>query len=361
MSTRLIFHEPVDISKKILANRRIAMRGPAIAIVGIGLSVAAPAWAGGPEVTGAGSTFVDPLMARWAGAYREKTGIAVKYDSVGSGMGITQIKAGKVDFGASDMPMKSDDLGTVGFGQFPIVIGGVVPVVNLEGVTSGQIRFTGPVLADIFLGKLKKWSDPAIQGLNPDLKLPDGPITIVHRLDSSGTTFNWANYLSKVSAEWRDKVGEGASLDWPAGVAGKGNEGVATFVNRLKRSIGYVEYTYALKYKMIVGLIQNSAGRFVKPDASSFQAAAESADWANTKDFYLVMTNAGGENAYPVTATTFILMHRKSRDGERAYAAFDFFRWALTEGSAQAKELDYVPLPGSLVEQIGAYWKTNFQ
>lgn len=311
------------------------------------------------EITGAGSTFVYPILSKWSAAYSAKTGDIVNYQSIGSGAGIGKIKGEAVDFGASDMPLKSEDLAKHGMGQFPLVIGGVVPVVNIEGIQPGQLKFTGTLLADIFLGKLRKWNDPAIQAINPELQLPDAQITVVHRSDGSGTTFNWVNYLSKVSPEWRDTVKEGTSVEWPSGVGGKGNEGVAVFVNQIKNSIGYVEYAYALHYKMTYGLVQNKAGRFVKPDADSFQAAADGADWGSTKDFYLVMTDADGERAYPVTATTFILIYKKPKDVKHAKAVLEFFKWALEQGQKQAEELDYVPLPTTLVKQIQAYWKTN--
>ena len=284
---------------------------------------------------------------------RIKTGDTVSYELIGSGGGIIKIKAGTVDFGASDKPLKSDELGKLGLGQFPLVIGGVVPVVNIDGVKPGQLKLTGPLLADIFLGKLRMWNDPVLQALNPDVKLPNAEITVVHRLDGSGTTFNWANYLSKLSPEWRDKVGEGTSVEWR-------NEGVAVFVGQIKNSIGYVEYAYALHYNMTYGLVQNRSGRFVKPNAESFQAAAQGGEWADTKDFYRVMTDAGGERAYPITATTFILMYKKPKDVEHAKVALEFFRWAFEQGQRQAEELDYVPLPSSLVTQIEAYWKVNF-
>ena len=317
----------------------------------------APAFAA--EVTGAGSTFVNPILSKWSADYKNKTGDVITYQSVGSGAGITKIKSGSVDFGASDMPMKSEDLAKFGLGQFPLVIGGVVPVVNIDGVKPGQMKFTGVVLADIFLGKLTKWNDPAIQALNPDVNLPNAAITVVHRSDGSGTTFNWANYLAKQSTEWRDKVGEGTSIEWPVGTGGNGNEGVAVFVGQIKNSIGYVEYAYALHYHMTYGLVQNKAGRFVDPSAASFQAAAEGFDWAKTKDFYLVMSDAAGEQSYPITATTFVLMYKRPKDAARSKAALDFFRWALEQGQQQADALDYVPLPSSLVKQIEAYWKDN--
>ena len=311
------------------------------------------------EITGAGSTFVYPILWKWSAAFNNKTGDTVSYQSIGSGLGITKIKAGTVDFGASDMPLKADVLGPLGLGQFPLVIGGVVPVMNIEGIKPGQLKFTGALLADIFLGKLNKWNDPALQALNPDVKLPDAAITVVHRSDGSGTTFNWVNYLSKVSPEWRDKVGEGTSVDWPIGANGKGNEGVAVFVGQIKNSIGYVEYAYALHYDMTFGLVQNKAGHFVSPNVGSFQAAAEGFDWAKTKDFYLVMTDADGEQAYPITATTFILMYKKPKDVDHSKIALEFFRWAFERGQKQAEELDYVPLPASLVRQIETYWKAN--
>jgi phosphate transport system substrate-binding protein len=312
------------------------------------------------EITGAGSTFVYPILEKWSAAFAANTGNAVKYQSIGSGGGIAQIKSAAVDFGASDMPMKSEELARLGLGQFPIVIGGVVPVVNIEGVPAARLKFTGPLLADIFLGKLRKWNDPAIQAINPDLRLPNTAITVVHRTDGSGTTFNWANYLSKVSPEWRNKVGEGTSVEWPVGAGGKGNEGVALLVNQIKNSIGYVEYAYAVHYKMTFGLVQNKAGRFIKPDADSFRAAADSADWAGTSDFYLVVTDAGGKSAYPITATSFILMYKQAKDPSRNKIALEFFTWALEHGQKQADELDYVPMPPSVAKQIEAYCKTSF-
>jgi phosphate transport system substrate-binding protein len=308
------------------------------------------------EATGAGSTFVYPILSKWAAVYAAKTGDTIKYQSIGSGGGIAQIKAATVDFGASDMPLPVEELGKLGLVQFPLVIGGVVPVVNIEGVRPGQIRFTGPVLADIYLGRLRKWNDAALQAINPDLKLPDAQITVVHRTDGSGTTFNWVNYLSKVSPAWKDKVPDGVSVEWPAGVGGKGNEGVAVYVNQIKNSIGYVEYAYALQYKMTFGVVQNKTGRFVRPDAESFRAAAEGADWGGTKDFFLVMTDAPGEKAYPITATSFVLMHKNPKNPTRSKTALGFFRWALEDGRKEADELNYVPLPASLVKQIEAYW-----
>ena len=304
------------------------------------------------DITGAGSTFVFPILAKWSADYSTKTGINVNYQSIGSGGGLAQIKTATVDFGASDAPMKPEDLQKLGMGQFPLVIGGIAAVVNIDGIEAGQIRFTGPVLADIYLGKIKNWNDPAIAKINPGLRLPNAGISVVHRSDGSGTTFNWANYLSKVSPEWKDKVGEGTAVEWPVGIGGKGNEGVAAFVNQTKNSIGYVEYAYVLQNKMKYGLVQNKAGNFIKPDSASFQAAAASADWGNAKDFYLIMTDAPGEAAYPVAATVFMIMYKQPKDAARTNTTMDFFKWALENGQKQAGDLDYVPLPDTLVRLI---------
>jgi phosphate transport system substrate-binding protein len=318
-------------------------------------------------VTGAGSSFVAPVMSKWSAEYGAKAGSKVSYQSVGSAVGVAQIKAGTVDFGASDAPLKPEDLRKAGLVQFPLVIGGIVPVINIEGVKSGELKFTGPLLADIFLGKVKMWNDPAIAALNPDIKLPAAAISVVHRLDGSGTTFNWANYLSKVSPQWRDKVGEGTAIEWPTGAGGKGNEGVAVLVMQTRNSIGYVEYAYVLQKsqafghnKLVYGLVQNKAGKFVTPNAASFKAAAASADWAKAKDFYLIMTDAPGDDAYPVAATAFILMHKTPQNPARTKAAWNFFRWALENGQQIASDLDYVPLPPSVVTQVQAYWKSQF-
>ena len=310
--------------------------------------------------TGAGSTFVYPLLSIWSRDYSVEAGNKLVYESVGSGAGITQIKAAKVDFGASDMPLKPEELDQAGLGQFPVVIGGVVPVVNLDGVGPGQMHFTGPLLADIYLGKITKWNDPQIKALNPEIALPNEQIIVAHRTDGSGTTFNWVNYFSKVSPEWKEKVGEGTTVAWPVGVGAKGNEGVTLFVLKNKFSIGYVDYAYVQANKMIYGLVQNKAGHFVQPNTESFQAAAANADWKSAKDFYLVLTDASEENAYPVTATTFILMYKHPKNAVRTKAALDFFKWGLKFGQRQAKTLNYVPLPLSLVQSIERYWATEF-
>jgi phosphate transport system substrate-binding protein len=326
----------------------------------VALMVAAPSRAA--ETRGAGSTFVSPVMAKWSAAYKAKTGNSVSYQSVGSGIGIGLIKKAAVDFGTSDMPLKPEELDKLGMVQFPLVIGGVVPVVHVEGVKPGEMRFTGRLLADIFLGNIRNWSHPAIQKINPDLKLPNIAITVVHRVDGSGTTFNWSNYLSKVSSEWKATVGESTSLEWPHGVGGKGNDGVASLMASIPGSIGYLEYTYALQKidKISFGVVQNSAGKFVSPNSETFQAAASSADWKNTKDFFLIMTDAPGANAYPITATTFVLMYKQPKSSESTAITVDFMRWSLESGQPLAESLDYVPLPSALVQQIEVYWKANF-
>ena len=313
------------------------------------------------ETKGAGSTFVSPVMAKWIDAYKTKTSNTVSYQAVGSSIGVTLIKKEAVDFGASDMPLDPKELDRLGMMQFPIVIGGVVPVVNIDGVKPGQIRFTGQMLADIYLGKLRSWNDPAIRAINPDIRLPNTAITVVHRIDGSGTTFNWSNYLSKVSPQWKASVGEGTSVEWPLGLGGKGNDGVASLVGLVPGSIGYLEYTYALQRldRISFGVVQNSAGNFVVPDAASFQAAASSADWKAEKDFHLVLTNAPGEDAYPITATTFVLMPKAPKSEERSAAAIDFIRWSLENGKSQAETLNYVPLPPALVDQIERYWQQS--
>jgi len=312
------------------------------------------------DVSGAGASFIFPLVSKWSADYNAATGAKINYQSIGSGGGIAQIKAGTVDFGSSDKPLSSEELAQAGLGQFPSAIGGVVPVVNLEGLAPGQLKLTGPVLADIFLGKIGNWNDPAIAALNAGTTLPDGKISIVHRSDGSGTTFNFSNYLSKLSPAWKAQVGEGTSLQWPSGVGGKGNEGVASYVQQIKGSIGYVELAYALQNGMPYASLQNAAGNFVQPSEESFAAAAATADWASASDFDLVITNAPGADAWPITATNFMLMHKQPKDPARSKAALDFFRWAFENGKAQASELHYVPLPAELVQQIEAYWAAEF-
>ena len=312
-------------------------------------------------VTGAGSTFVYPVLSAWAADYRNQGGEDINYQSIGSGAGIAQVKAGTVDFGATDQPLASDDLAQSKLAQFPIVIGGIVPVVNVSGIQPGKLRLTGPLLADIFAGKVKTWNDRAIASINPGLNLPSANIAVVHRSDGSGTTFNFTHYLSQVSPAWKSGPGEGKSVNFPTGVGGKGNEGVAGYVKQIANSIGYVEYAYVVQNHMSYAALQNSAGNFVAPGAQTFSSAAESADWAGAKDFNLVMTNAPGANSYPLTATTFILMPRQPTNRARSNAAVKFFRFALTKGSAQAQKLDYVPLPAALVQRINSYIDANIK
>jgi len=315
----------------------------------------------GVEISGAGASFIYPLVSRWSADYNAATGAKVNYQSIGSGGGIAQIKAGTVDFGSSDKPLSSEELAEAGLGQFPSAIGGVVPVVNVEGLQPGQLKLTGPLLADIFMGKVGNWNDPAIAALNPGVPLPAGEISIVHRSDGSGTTFNFTNYLAKVSPEWKAKVGEGTSVQWPEGVGGKGNEGVASYVKQIKGSIGYVELAYATQNDMPYASMQNAAGKFVAPSAESFAAAAASADWAASKDFNLVITNAPGAEAWPITATNFMLMYKQPKDVKRSADALAFFKWAFENGQSQANALHYVPLPPELVKQIEAYWTAEFK
>ena len=313
------------------------------------------------DVTGAGASFIYPVMSKWSADYSTATGKKVNYQSIGSGGGIAQIKAKTVDFGSSDAPLKPEELAAAGLAQFPSVIGGVVPVINVAGVAPGALKLDGPTLANIFQGKVKTWNDPAIAALNSGLTLPNAKITIVHRSDGSGTTFNFVNYLSKVSPEWKSKVGEGTSVQWSVGIGGKGNEGVAAYVKQIKGGIGYVELSYALQNKMSYAAMKNAAGKIVQPSDASFSAAAASADWANAKDFYLVMTNAPGEQAWPITATNFILVRKQPKNVAGAKATQEFFRWIYKNGDAQAKQLDYVPLPDTLVKQIETYWTQNLK
>ncbi|PSL93181.1 phosphate ABC transporter substrate-binding protein PstS [Pseudomonas sp. R9.37] len=312
------------------------------------------------DVTGAGSSFVYPVLSKWSQDYSKNSSNRINYQSIGSGGGIAQIKAATVDFGASDAPLSADELKAGGLGQFPSVIGGIVPVMNVEGIAPGQLKLDGDVLAKIFLGDIKAWNDPAIAALNPGLNLPVANITVVHRSDGSGTSYNFTNYLAKVSDSWKTKIGFGTTVPWPVGVGGKGNEGVSAYVKQIKNSIGFVEYAYALQNKMTYTQLKNASGKFVKPDAKAFQAAADTADWANAQDFNLIMTNAPGEGAWPITATTWIIMYKQPKNAEQSQAAFSFFKWSLEKGQQQAAALDYVALPDSLVSRIEGYWKSDF-
>ena len=310
------------------------------------------------EITGAGATFPYPIYAKWADAYKKATGSGVNYQSIGSGGGIKQITAKTVDFGASDMPMKAEDLQKNGLVQFPAVMGGVVPVVKVEGIKPGELKFTGALLADIYLGKVTKWNDPAITKLNPSAKLPNENITVVHRSDGSGTTFLWTNYLSKVSPEFKAAVGEGTAVKWPAGVGGKGNEGVASYVQKINGAIGYVEYAYAKQNKLPHGQIQNKAGKFVEPDDVTFKAAAAGADWKSVPGMGVVLTDQGGDNSWPITGASFILIYKSQADAAKGAEVLRFFEWALKNGQKMAEDLDYVPMPDAVVKEIQASWKT---
>jgi phosphate transport system substrate-binding protein len=325
------------------------------ATASLGVTLVAVAAAG--DITGAGATFPYPVYSKWAEAYKAKTGVGLNYQSIGSGGGIKQITAKTVDFGASDAPLEPAVLEKEGLIQFPMVMGGVVPVFNLEGIKPGGVRLTGTLLADIYLGKVSKWNAPEIAALNKGVKLPDQDITVVARSDGSGTTFIFTNYLSKVSAEWKDKAGNNTSVKWPAGVAGKGNEGVAAYVQRLSGSIGYVEYAYALQNKMSYALLQNKDGNFVGPDDKTFRAAAANAQWDKAPGFYLLLTDQPGKESWPITGATFILMHKKQDKPENATTALKFFDWAYESGDKLALDLDYVPMPDSVVRLVKAEWK----
>jgi phosphate transport system substrate-binding protein len=309
------------------------------------------------DITGAGATFPYPIYAKWADAYKKATGNGMNYQSIGSGGGIKQITAKTVDFGASDMPMKPEDLTKEGLIQFPAIMGGDVPVYNLKGIASGQIKFTGELLADIYLGKVKKWNDPVIVALNQDLKLPNESISVVHRSDGSGTTFIWVNYLSKMSPEWKQKVGEGTSVQWPVGVGGKGNEGVSAYVQQINGAIGYVEYAYAKQNKLAVGQVRNRDGTFVMPNIDTFRAAAAGADWAKAPGMYLILTDQPGKTSWPISGASFILMHKTQTKVDNAREVLKFFDWSFKNGDQMATDLDYVPMPDPVVKLIAAAWK----
>lgn len=319
----------------------------ALAFIGMGAASA-------QEITGAGASFPAPLYAKWAADYNKATGVKVNYQSVGSGAGIKQIDAKTVDFGASDMPLTDDVLKAKNQFQFPTVIGGTVPVINIKGIAPGQMKLDGQVLGDIYLGKITKWNDAAIKALNPGLALPDADIAPVRRADGSGTTFNFTNYLSRVHAEWKAKVGEGTAVNWPVGAGGKGNEGVASFVNRLPNSIGYVEYSYVKQNKMTYTLMKNKDGVFVEPSEEAFKAAAAGADW--NKSFYQLITDQPGKGTWPISTATFILMHNVQDKPANATETFKFFDWAFKNGDKAASALDYVALPDAVIATIEKSW-----
>lgn len=330
-------------------------------ITSFALAIGLGATANAANITGAGATFPYPIYAKWAEAYKAKTGTSLNYQSIGSGGGIKQIQAKTIDFGASDKPLTPAELDKAGLMQFPAVMGGVVPIVNLPGIKDGQVKLTGLVLADIFQGKIKKWNDPAIVKLNPGVALPSQAIVVVHRSDGSGTTFIFTNYLSKASPDWKQKVGEEATVSWPAGVGGKGNEGVASYVKQIKGAIGYVEYAYALQNKMTYTLLQNKEGHFVAPNEESFKAAAAGANWEKAPGFYEILTDEPGKHSWPITGATFILMHKTQANAANAKIVLDFFNWAYTEGDKMALALDYIPMPENVVKLVQNAWKTQIK
>jgi len=330
-------------------------------IVAAGLVAASTTSAFAADITGAGATFPFPIYSKWADAYKKDTGNGLNYQSIGSGGGIKQIQAKTVTFGATDMPLKVDQLEKDGLVQWPMVMGAIVAVVNLEGVKPGEMVFDGETLANIYLGKIAKWDDPAIKKLNPNVKLPSDAITVVRRSDGSGTTFNFTDYLSKVSADWKSKVGSGTAVEWPTGVGAKGNEGVSGNISQTKNSIGYVEYAYAKQNKLTFAAMVNKAGKTVQPTVEAFQAAASNADWANAPGYYVILTDQPGEKSWPITASTFILMHKDATDKAASQEAIKFFKWAFANGGKMAEELDYIPMPDNVVKLIEKTWSAEIK
>jgi len=313
------------------------------------------------DISGAGATFPYPIYAKWADAYKKETGVGMNYQSIGSGGGIKQIEAKTVVFGASDMPLPPQDITKSALVQFPTVVGGDVPVVNLDGVKSGELVFDGSTLANIYLGHIKRWDDPAIQKLNPTVKLPSQAIIVVHRSDGSGTTFIFTDYLSKVSAEWKSSVGANTSVEWPAGIGAKGNEGVANNVANTKGALGYVEYAYAKQNKMAAVRMINKDGKAVSPDAASFQAAAANAEWEKSPNFYVILTDQPGANTWPIAGATFILIHKQPQDPAAAAETLKFFAWAYAKGGKMAEDLDYVAMPANVVSAIERVWTAEIK
>lgn len=330
-----------------------------IAVAGFLAATILPAAA--VEISGAGATFPYPVYAKWADTYKKETGVGLNYQSIGSGGGIKQIEAKTVTFGASDAPLKGAELEKFGLVQFPMVMGGIVPVVNIEGIAPGELVLDGPTLAGIFLGTVKNWDDPAIKKLNPDAKLPSQAIAVVHRSDGSGTTFNFTYYLSEVSADWKSKVGSATSVEWPLGIGAKGNEGVSNNVSQTKGSIGYVEYAYALQNKLVYTKMTNKDGKVVGPTSAAFQAAAANADWNSVPGFGVILANQSGAESWPMTAATFILIPKKPDDGAAAGEALKFFGWAYAKGDKMAEELDYVPMPRKVVAEIEKVWASEIK
>ncbi|MDN5003147.1 phosphate ABC transporter substrate-binding protein PstS [Bradyrhizobium sp. GCM10027634] len=330
-------------------------------IVAAGLVAATTTTAFAADITGAGSTFIFPVLSKWADAYKKESGNGVNYQSIGSGAGIKQIQAKTVTFGATDAPLKADQLQKDGFAQWPMVMGGIVPVVNIEGIKAGEIVLDGATLADIFVGKITKWDDAAIKKLNPNAKLPSEAISVVHRADGSGTTFNFTNYLSKTSADWKSKVGEGTAVEWPVGVGAKGNEGVAGNIAQTKNSIGYVEYAYAKQNKLTYTKMVNKAGKTVDATNEAFQAAASNADWTSAPGYYLILTDQPGDKSWPIVATTFVLMHKEAVDKAASQEALKFFKFAFEKGAKSAEELDYIPMPDNVVKLIEKTWSADIK
>lgn len=330
------------------------------AIVAAGL-VAASTSAFAADITGAGATFPFPVYSKWADAYKKETNNGLNYQSIGSGAGIKQIQAKTVTFGATDAPLKADELEKSGLVQWPMVMGAIVPVVNLEGIKSGELILSGELLADIYLGKVTKWDDAAIAKLNPKLKLPSAAITVVRRSDGSGTTFNFTDYLAKASADWKTKVGSGTAVEWPVGVGAKGNEGVAGNISQTKNAIGYVEYAYAKQNKLTYAGMVNKAGKTVQPTVAAFQAAASNADWSKAPGYYVILTDQPGEASWPITAATFILMEKAPADKAASAEAIKFFKWSFEKGGKMAEELDYIPMPEPVVKLIEKTWSADIK
>lgn len=329
------------------------------ALLGAAACIAVTATASAAEITGAGATFPYPVYAKWAAAYKDKTGTSMNYQSIGSGGGIKQIKANTVDFGASDMPLEPKDLDAAGLIQWPMIMGGVVPVVNVPGIGPGQLKLSGEVLAGIYLGKITKWNDPAIAKLNPDLKLPDTAIAVVHRSDGSGTTFLFTSFLTASSGEWKTQVGASTAVEWPVGLGGKGNEGVANFSGTTPGAIGYVEYAYALQNKLAYTQLQNKDGVFVEPTAKAFESAAANADWAHAPGFFLVLVNQPGKDSWPITGASFILLHKQQAHPQQGAEVLKFFDWAYRNGGQAAEALDYVPIPMNVVQLVEDVWSKD--
>jgi phosphate transport system substrate-binding protein len=348
-------HDQIILKGESMIARKLMKMAFGIALGSVALTARAV------DITGAGASFPYPVYAKWATDYNKATGNRVNYQSIGSGGGQQQIIAKTVDFGASDDPMKGKELDEHGLLQFPAIVGGTVPVVNIKGIEPGRLRLSGPVLADIFLGKIKKWNDAAIAALNPGVALPDSAIIVVHRSDGSGTTFGWTNYLSKVSADWKETVGEGKAVKWPVGQGGKGNEGVAAYVRQLKNSIGYVEYAYAKQNTLAWVRLKNRDGEFVQPAQKTFAAAAENADWNSVPGMGVVLTNEPGAQSWPITAASFVLVHKTQSDPKKAREVLAFFDWAFKNGDASARALDYVPLPDDVTTGITQLWKTQIK